>query len=175
MNNDKNNKEDEERPTTALFDALVLRYNMSHKVAAESLSLPRALENGVPAVAFTTTRWNRLLQQRCPTTSENKDDDARDDVAITSADCIEFALRHPAVEAVLHSARDEDELREALSPLLHRRLSAGFGLADDDEYNALRAHGMDEAMWNEDDSFDEYPEEFENIIEVIKGAPRPII
>ena len=90
MNNDKNNKEDEERPTTALFDALVLRYNMSHKVAAESLSLPRALENGVPVVAFTTTRWNRLLQQRCPTTSENKDDDARDDVAITSADCIEF-------------------------------------------------------------------------------------
>jgi aryl-alcohol dehydrogenase-like predicted oxidoreductase len=86
-----------------MLDAIMLRYNMSHKRAAETISFPQALKKNIPVIAFTTTRWNRLQRKASPT--------------INTADCLKFALKHPAVEVVLHSARDEDELNNALSPL----------------------------------------------------------
>lgn len=96
------------------LDAIMLRYNICHKKAAESLSFPFALKNDVPIIAFTTTRWNRLL------TNNPVDIDTETMTPPTTADCIKFALQHPAVDIVLHSARDEDELDEALQPLKHR-------------------------------------------------------
>lgn len=45
------------------LDSIMLRYNLSHKKAAESLSFSYALKNAVPVIAFTSTRWNRLLEQ----------------------------------------------------------------------------------------------------------------
>eukprot|EP00957_Ditylum_brightwellii_P026711 2020379-Ditylum_brightwellii.AAC.1 len=55
------------------IEALMLRYNMAHKNAAEEVSLPVAREYGKPVIAFTTTRWNGLQELSSsagPTTAE---------------------------------------------------------------------------------------------------------
>ena len=134
---------------TPAFDALMLRYNMSHKNAAESLSLPSAIQNNVPILAFTTTRWNRL--QSDPPTNTGP--------YPTTADCLKFALQHSAVDIVLHSARDEKELDDAILPLLSCSTSEQPNWLSTNEYEQWRTYGSDENEWNEDDCFDEYPEE----------------
>lgn len=134
---------------TPAFDALMLRYNMSHKNAAESLSLPSAIQNNVPILAFTTTRWNRL----------QSDPPMATDPYPTTADCLKFALQHPAVEIVLHSARDENELNDAILPLLSCSTSEQPNWLTANEYKQWRTYGSDENEWNEGDSFDEYPSE----------------
>lgn len=125
------------------IDVLMLRYSMSHKLAAESLSFPSAKNNGnKPVIAFTTTRWNSLQ---------------REEEGITTADCLSFAFNQrasPPVEIVLHSARDEDELEEAMSGMR-------FSLNNEEEMK-LRAYG-DSIEASNLDSFDEYPDERWNI------------
>mmetsp|Transcript_9892 Transcript_9892/g.19220 ORF Transcript_9892/g.19220 Transcript_9892/m.19220 type:complete len:484 (-) Transcript_9892:34-1485(-) len=161
---DNNNHDLKTTKHTPAVDALMLRYNLSHKAAAESLSLPCALRYDIPVLAFTTTRWNRLQK----------------DVSISSSDCVKFALQHPAVEVVLHSARDEKELEETLFPLMmaasssssssSTALNDGSGSSNgcctnsmtwisEEEYERLRLYGNEEMEWNQDDGFDEYPEE----------------
>jgi hypothetical protein len=49
------------------LDALMLRYNMNHKKAAETISFPEAVNRNIPVLAFTTTRWNRLQRDSSPT------------------------------------------------------------------------------------------------------------
>eukprot|EP00985_Skeletonema_marinoi_P012644 scaffold6140_cov88-Skeletonema_marinoi.AAC.1 len=127
----------------ASLDAIMLRYNMSHRKAAETISFPEVLENNIPVLAFTTTRWNRLQRIASPT--------------VTTSDCITFALQQPAVEVVLHSARDEDELDDALLPLF--ACSDSTHWMSDSVYDDLCAYyGSDEMAWN-DDGYDEYPDE----------------
>mmetsp|Transcript_15681 Transcript_15681/g.33759 ORF Transcript_15681/g.33759 Transcript_15681/m.33759 type:complete len:168 (+) Transcript_15681:878-1381(+) len=142
-------------PETPAFDALMLRYSMSHRNAAESLSFPKAMENNIPVLAFTTTRWNRLQSDPPPSTM------MMDGFRPTTSECLKFALHHPAVEVVLHSARDEEELDEALLPLLSSSLATSkrTGWLSEEECEQWRVYGSDEARWNEDDAFDEYPEE----------------
>ncbi|KAL7528346.1 hypothetical protein ACHAXR_002395 [Thalassiosira sp. AJA248-18] len=134
---------------TPAFDGLMLRYSMSHKNGAESLSLPSALERNIPVLAFTTTRWNRL----------QSDPPIETDSLPSTADCIKFSLDHPAVEVVLHSARDEEELEEAMMSLLSSSSSGQSTWLSEEECNRWRTYGDDEGKWNEDDQFDEYPEE----------------
>ena len=134
--------------STPFLDAIMLRYNLSHKNAAESVSFPYAVQNGVPVIAFTTTRWNRLLRND-PCVKNNES------VPPSPADCIKFALRHTAVEIVLHSARDEEELENTLQTLI----SSPLHWETDEEYNSWRKYGEDEVAWNVDDDFDEYPNE----------------
>lgn len=134
------------------FDALMLRYSMSHKVAAESVSLPIALGHNIPVLAFTTTRWNRLQSDPAPGATTT-------DSLPTTSDCIKFALQHPAIELVLHSARDEEELDEAMLPLFSCSSSRQSSWLPRDQYEHWRDYGDDEMKWNEDDEFDEYPEE----------------
>lgn len=123
-----------------LVDALMLRYSMSHKDAAESLSFPACCVNNIPAIAFTTTRWN-ALQEGHPDWTGNP--------LPTTGDCLSFALAaSPPVEVVLHSARDEQELREAMS---------GCREILQQEVDNWRDYGN--LDWNEQDSFDEHPEE----------------
>ena len=120
-------------------DALMIRYNLSHKDAAEEVTFPAARENNKPVIAFTTTRWN-TLQEGGPN-------------APTTAQCLSFALgkkASPPVEAVLHSARDEDELREAMEGIQ-------MGLEEEDEAK-LRLYGEPIEAANED-YYDEYAEE----------------
>ena len=125
------------------LDAIMLRYNMSHRKAAEAISFPEALDKNIPVLAFTTTRWNRLQRIASPN--------------VTTADCISFALQHSAVEVVLHSARDDDELDDALLPLLFSSSSRSHWMSGS-KYNDLCAYYCDEMAWN-DDSYDEYPDE----------------
>ena len=144
------------------LDGIMLRYNLSHKKAAESLSLPYALKNDVPVIAFTTTRWNRLLKK------DPINKDAASSTPPKTAECIKFALKHPAVEIVLHSARDEEELQNAIEPLLQSILDGNTSdLLSDEEYKSWREYGSDELVWNEEDDFDEYPDEIREQFAVI--------
>mmetsp|Transcript_8142 Transcript_8142/g.11841 ORF Transcript_8142/g.11841 Transcript_8142/m.11841 type:complete len:330 (-) Transcript_8142:121-1110(-) len=126
------------------IDVLMLRYGMSHKDAAETISFPAAKENGKATIAFTSTRWNAL---------QNGTDDVQFDDAPTSADCLSFVFGSESspspVDAVLHSARDEDELIESMSGL--RKLS-------EEEERKWRKYGEIFEVSN-DDNFDEFPEE----------------
>ena len=127
----------------ASLDAIMLRYNISHKKAAETISFPEALAKGVPVLAFTTTRWNALQRKDPPT--------------ISTADCIKFAFEHPAVQVVLHSARDESELDDALLPLIAKTCASKW--MSDSKYDALcEYYNGSELDWN-DDGYDEYPDE----------------
>ena len=80
------------------LDLLLLRYNMAHDVHEANGTLEAAQAAGVAVVAFTSTRWNGLC-----------DSDAPD--APSAATCVSWALAGPGVAAVLHSPRDEAELR----------------------------------------------------------------
>lgn len=125
------------------LDALMLRYNMNHKKAAETISFPEAINRNIPVLAFTTTRWNRLQRNSSPT--------------VTTSDCIKFALNHQAVEVVLHSARDEDELEDALLPLFLCPDQCQW-MSESKNDDLRTYYGGDEIDWN-DDGFDEYPDE----------------
>ena len=90
-------------------DALILRYSMPHKDAAESISFPACIRENKPVLAFTTTRWNAL--------QEGHGD--WDGPAPTTGECLAFALASsPPVQVVLHSARDECELNDAMKGLV---------------------------------------------------------
>ena len=120
------------------IDALMLRYNMAHKYAAESLSFASCLIYNKPVIAFTSTRWNALQRNH-----ESWDEDPP-----TTGDCLSFALAvSPPVEVLLHSARDEVELEEALN---------GIQKMPREEVLKWKMYG--DLNWN-DDGFDEYPEE----------------
>jgi hypothetical protein len=151
----KNESGDNNKP---FLDAMMLRYNMAHKIAAEEISFPVCAEAGIPVLAFTTTRWNRLQA-------------GHHSAAATAAmppppetpDCLSFALvpSSPSwtsppkpksmawpVEIVLHSARDTEELGEAMACLSPK---------DVDVSRRWRDYG--DLDWNDLDGFDEYPEE----------------
>ncbi|KAL3795689.1 hypothetical protein ACHAWO_004274 [Cyclotella atomus] len=132
----------------------MLRYYICHKKAAESVSFRNALNNDIPIIV-TTTRWNRLQ------TKHLVDFDTETMTPPTTTDCIKFALQHPAVNIVLHSSRDEDELDEALQPLIERCLDSGsMNWLSHEKYEELLRYGSDEVKWNTD-SFDEHPEELQ--------------
>ena len=120
------------------IDTVMLRYSMSHKNAAEHLSFPVCASRDKPVLAFTTTRWNSMQDGHM---DWNED-------APSTGDCISFALAcQPPVEVVLHSARDECELREALE---------GCREMSPDEIKTWRSFG--DLDWTRD-GFDEYPNE----------------
>jgi len=122
-------------------DALMLRYGMSHKDAAENISFPAARKNNKPVIAFTTTRWNSLQKGFSDGTK-----------GPTVSDCVSFALAKKSsnVEVVLHSARDENELQNAI-----RGVSIGM---NEDIQEKWRIYGKVFEDANKD-HFDEYPEE----------------
>eukprot|EP00797_Seminavis_robusta_P011351 Sro1856_g301990.1 Aldo/keto reductase family (159) ;mRNA; r:10351-10827 len=123
------------------IETVMLRYSMSHKDAAERLSFPACAQYDKPVLAFTTTRWNRLQDGH-----HEWDDDAP-----STGDCLSFALQSPLVECILHSARDEEELEEALMGF-HQSMSK-------EKVDQWRSYG--DLDWNSGDGFDEYPEERE--------------
>lgn len=147
-----------------LLDAMMLRYNMAHKSAAESMSFPVCAKAGIPVLAFTTTRWNRLQAGHPTLTNDGGKDDENEAVQRrppTTPECLSFALspslppgKSPApwpVEIVLHSARTTSELNEAMDCLSpSSRMTAK-------EARTWRDYG--DLEWNDLDGFDEYPEE----------------
>jgi len=130
------------------IDSMMLRYSMSHKDAAKAISLPAAIKNKKPVMAFTTTRWNAL--QRGHDDWNGSSDKLSPP---TTAECLSYALASsPSVEIVLHSARDEEELLDAIGNL-------STNMPDLDLQKWEKYGNLD---WN-DDGFDEYPEERERI------------
>ena len=79
------------------LDALMIRYNAAHRGAEKEIfaSLPAA-RPGV--VAYTATRWGRLLKP------------AKGIGPMSGPECYRFALGHPAVDVVLAGARSYEEL-----------------------------------------------------------------
>jgi aryl-alcohol dehydrogenase-like predicted oxidoreductase len=81
------------------LDVLMIRYNAAHRGAEQeifaSLGEPRP---GV--VAYTATRWGKLLQKQ------------GEHAPMTGPECYRFALGHPSVDVALCGAKTYDELRE---------------------------------------------------------------
>jgi len=114
------------------LDLLMLRYNMAHDVHEANGTLEAARAAGIAVVAFTSTRWNGLCDSHAPD-------------APSAATCVSWALAGPGVAAVLHSPRDEAELRDvwrgasALGPRAVRRWRAygrAWGAAASDGFEA---------------------------------------
>jgi aryl-alcohol dehydrogenase-like predicted oxidoreductase len=155
-----------DRSCPPLLDAMMLRYNMAHKTAAESISFPVCAELRIPCLAFTTTRWNRL-QAGHPTMTNGSSGDDEDEAVHrqsrppTTTECLSFALSpsfpfgKPSapwpVEIVLHSARSTDELNEAMDCLSPSSIMTAN--------EARKWRGYGDLEWNDLDGFDEFPEE----------------
>ncbi|VEU41033.1 unnamed protein product [Pseudo-nitzschia multistriata] len=166
---DNDNDNDGASSPLPLLDAMMLRYNMGHKAAAEALSLPVCAERGIPVLAFTTTRWNRLQDghpdwgQRAPTTpeclsfalsasSDERGASAGPDAPTTTED----GAGRP-IEIVLHSARDAEELGEGMSCLDSSFVPPTIDAGNRAAVAIWRDYG--DLEWNDMDGFDEYPEE----------------
>jgi len=122
-------------------DALMLRYSMSHQDAARTISFPACIRTNKPVLAFTTTRWNALQAGHEGWNSSHSPPP-------TTSQCLSFALAStPPIEVVLHSAREESELHDALE-----------GLEDMSAEMVEKWTSYGNLEWN-DDGFDEYPEE----------------
>ena len=122
------------------LDALMLRINMSHCKAAENLSFPACKARGIPVIAFTTTRWNAL---------QSGHEDSPSNIPPTTGECLSYALmKSPPVDMLLHSARDEEELKESMEGI---RFMSNDDLCRWEKYGNLN--------WNTMDGFDEYPQE----------------
>jgi predicted aldo/keto reductase-like oxidoreductase len=93
------------------LDLLMIRYNAAHR-GAESEIFPHVR---IPIVAYTATRWGRLLRP------------AGDLGPMTAPECYRFALSHPSVSVVLCGPKNQAELEEdvagaAQGPLGQERL-----------------------------------------------------
>lgn len=87
------------------LDALMIRYNAAHRGAEkeifDTLPTPRP---GV--IAYTATRWGKLLKPR----GEHR--------AMTAPECYRFVLAHPCVDVALTGARTWDELAQNVAGVL---------------------------------------------------------
>jgi len=101
------------------FDVLMFRYNAAHR-GAEAEILPFVAPANRPGtIAYTATRWGRLLDPKCMPEGER---------APAAADCYRFALTDPRVDMVLAGPANDRELNEALlaldrGPLEHDELA----------------------------------------------------
>eukprot|EP00534_Pseudo-nitzschia_fraudulenta_P008052 CAMPEP_0201149360 /NCGR_PEP_ID=MMETSP0851-20130426/10667_1 /ASSEMBLY_ACC=CAM_ASM_000631 /TAXON_ID=183588 /ORGANISM="Pseudo-nitzschia fraudulenta, Strain WWA7" /LENGTH=372 /DNA_ID=CAMNT_0047425737 /DNA_START=193 /DNA_END=1311 /DNA_ORIENTATION=+ len=155
---DRESDNDKESTAAPILDAMMLRYNMAHKHAAEHYSFPACAKAGIPVMAFTTTRWNRL-QEGHPDWNNGDDESSssnRPKRPPTTPECLSFALQPNneewPVEIVLHSARDREELNESVPCLLPATTEAV-----QEAKSSWREYG--DLEWNDIDDFDEYPEE----------------
>jgi predicted aldo/keto reductase-like oxidoreductase len=84
------------------LDVLMIRYNAAHRKAEQEIfeTLPRSPPVRPGIVAYTATRWGKLLQP------------CGDLPPMTGAECYRFALGHPQVDVALCGARTYAELRE---------------------------------------------------------------
>lgn len=93
------------------LDALMLRYNAAHRGAEREIFT--ALPDPRPGiVAYTATRWGKLLQPKGELGP------------MTAPECYRFALMSPSVDVVLCGARNWDELAESARGVVEGPLSA---------------------------------------------------
>jgi aryl-alcohol dehydrogenase-like predicted oxidoreductase len=90
------------------FDVLHLRYNAAHR-GAETDIFPFLSEEKRPGtVAFTATRWGKLLDPKKMVPGEKPP---------TAPDCYRFVLSHPAVDVCISGAKTAEQMRENLAVL----------------------------------------------------------
>jgi len=88
------------------LDMLMVRYNAAHPGAEQDI-FPHVTPDKTAVVAYTATRWRKLLRRprgwdgRIP----------------TAADCYRFCLSSPAVDITLCGPKNEDQLNENLKGL----------------------------------------------------------
>ena len=103
------------------LDALMIRYNAAHRGAEREIFA--TFEGRRPAiVAYTATRWGKLLQP------------AGTLGPMTGPECYRFALSHPAVDVVLCGASSFEELA-------HDAAGVHQGPLDDERLEQVRAFG----------------------------------
>ena len=89
------------------YAAIMVRYNAAHP-GAEAEVFPHLAAHPRGVLAFTATRWGKLLDPRLVPPEERTP---------TAADCYRFVLSNPSVDAALVGPRNGQELDEALTAL----------------------------------------------------------
>lgn len=90
------------------IDVFHIRYSAAHR-GAEIEAFPSMRgENRPGVVAFTATRWGKLLDPKKMPPGETPP---------TAADCYRFVLSHPAVDVCMMGARTIEQMRENLKIL----------------------------------------------------------
>ena len=105
------------------FDMLMVRYNAAHP-GAETDIFPHVEPQSTAVVAYTATRWRKLLKR--PRKWDGR--------IPTAADCYRFCLHHQAVDLTLMGVNGEQQLRDNLDGL-------DKGPMDEDEIKWMREFG----------------------------------
>jgi aryl-alcohol dehydrogenase-like predicted oxidoreductase len=87
-------------------DVLMHRFNMAHRKAAHEV-FPAAAKARTPIIAFTATRWGKLLEPHANWPGPPP----------TASDCYRFCLAQPPVQVVLTAPRSLAELEQNLDVL----------------------------------------------------------
>ena len=108
------------------FDVLHFRYNAAQRGAENDMFPSLAGGKRPGTVAFTATRWGKLLDPKKMPPGEKPP---------TAADCYRFALSNPAVDVCMSGAKSADELRENLAlldagPMSEAELARMRGIGD---------------------------------------------
>jgi predicted aldo/keto reductase-like oxidoreductase len=107
------------------FDVMHLRYSAAHR-GAETEIFPFLGEERRPGtVAFTATRWGKLLDSKKMPPGEKPP---------TAADCYRFVLSHPAIDVCMSGAKTVEQMHENLAGL-------EAGPMSDDELARIRRIG----------------------------------
>jgi aryl-alcohol dehydrogenase-like predicted oxidoreductase len=108
------------------FDVLHLRYNAAHRGAESDIFPYLEGEKRPGTVAFTATRWGKLLDRKKMPQGETPP---------TAADCYRFVLTHPAVDVCISGAKTVEQMRENLAlldagPMSEAELARMRGIGD---------------------------------------------
>ncbi len=88
------------------FDVMHVRYNAAHRGAETDIFPFLTGENQPGIVAFTATRWGKLLNPKKMPRGEEPP---------TAVDCYRFVLSNPAVGVCISGAKTVEQMRENLS------------------------------------------------------------
>ena len=91
-----------------IFDVYHIRYNAAHRGAEQDVFPHLPIQNGPGIVAFTTTRWGKLLQDSWMPPGEPTP---------TAAHCYRFALSHPSIQVCLTGPDNRQMMEHALTAL----------------------------------------------------------
>jgi len=107
------------------LDMLMIRYNAAHP-GAETDIFPHLAKRKPAIVAYTATRWRRLLERPRGWNGP----------VMTASDCYRFCLSNPHVDLVLTGPKNRRQLQENISDLREK------GPLSEEEYRWIRDFGQ---------------------------------